>query len=157
VLFVGIGGGGLYIATRPSSSQPEPGPSPSPPPNPTPTPVTPTPTPTSPPEVKPETNIFGQPVPRPKPHNPKSVHRFDNPIPTTPEPPPVDQRAVKGKITLGDFDLGRGDYSDAITQYQEGLRLDPSNSVLHQKLAGAIKACNKEKELVNPGLNCPTN
>ena len=157
VLFVGIGGGGLYIATRPASPQPEPGPSPSPP-NPNPTPVTPTtPTPTPPPEVKPETNIFGQHIPGPKPHKPRTSRGFEIPRTEVPEPPPVDQRAVKGKITLGDFDLGRGEYHDAIIQYQEGLKLDPSNSVLHQKLDGAIKACNAEKQILKPELNCSTN
>ncbi len=81
-----------------------------------------------------------------------------------PEPPPVvvvpppapgpDPKAVKSTITLGDFHLGRGEYDDAISSYQRGLQLDPSNSVLQQKLDGAIKACKKENAILNEGLSC---
>jgi tetratricopeptide (TPR) repeat protein len=55
---------------------------------------------------------------------------------------------------LGDFHLGRGEYDDAIASYEEGLKLDPSNAALRQKLDGAIKACKKENAILNEGLNC---
>ena len=55
---------------------------------------------------------------------------------------------------MGDFHLGRGEYDDAISSYQEGLNLDPSNGALRQKLGGAIKACKKENAILNEGLSC---
>jgi hypothetical protein len=62
--------------------------------------------------------------------------------------------AVKGKITLGDFHLGRGEYDDAIANYEEGLKLDPSNPVLLQKLEKTIQACKKENAILNEGFKC---
>jgi hypothetical protein len=70
-------------------------------------------------------------------------------IPTGPDP-----KAVKSTITLGDFHLGRGEYDDAISSYQRGLQLDPSNSAIRQKLEGAIKACKKENAILSEGFSC---
>jgi hypothetical protein len=55
---------------------------------------------------------------------------------------------------MGDFHLGRGEYDDAISQYQDGLRLDPSCPELQQRLEGAIKACKKENAILNESFNC---
>jgi len=74
-----------------------------------------------------------------------------------PPPPPVDQKAVRAAMTMGDFHLGRGEYDDAIASYQKGLRLDPSNSLLLQKLEAGIKACKKENAILNEGLKCGSN
>ena len=85
-------------------------------------------------------------------HKTKPVHKTE-----APEPPPAhtpDPQAIKAKITMGDFHLGRGEYDDAISSYQEGLNLDPSNGALRQKLEGAIKACRKENAILNEGLSC---
>jgi serine/threonine-protein kinase len=83
----------------------------------------------------------------------KPTHKPEVVIPPPPPPGP-DPKQVKSSITLGDFHLGRGEYDDAIASYQKGLQLDPSNSVLQQKLDGAIKACRKENAILNEGLNC---
>lgn len=40
--------------------------------------------------------------------------------------------------------------------YQEGLKLDPSNSALRQKLQNANKACNQENEILQTQMNCGT-
>ena len=69
-------------------------------------------------------------------------------------PPGPDPKKVKSSITLGDFHLGRGEYDDAIANYQKGLEMDPSNGVLQQKLDGAIKACKKENAILNEGRSC---
>ena len=55
---------------------------------------------------------------------------------------------------MGDFHLGRGEYEDAIGSYAEGLKLDPSNATLRQKLDAAINACKKENAILGESLNC---
>jgi hypothetical protein len=75
----------------------------------------------------------------------------------TPPTPSIDQKAVRAAITMGDFHLGRGEYDDAIASYQKGMRLDPTNSLLFQKLEAAIKACKKENAILNEGLKCGSN
>ncbi len=57
-------------------------------------------------------------------------------------------------VQLGDFHLGRGEYDDAISAYQQGLKLDPSNAALRQKLDGAIKSCKQENAVLNTGHKC---
>ncbi|HXW14146.1 MAG TPA: protein kinase [Terriglobia bacterium] len=155
VLLVGLGGGGLYIATRQPSPQPEPIPSPTPEPPPPPAPKpSPTPAPTPEPVINPTPPPNPEPTPKPKP-KPKPPVRVDiiKPKPE-PLPPAPDPRQIKSSITLGDFHLARGEYDDAIASYQRGLQLDPSNAVLLQKLDSAIKACKKENSILNEGLNC---
>jgi tetratricopeptide (TPR) repeat protein len=66
----------------------------------------------------------------------------------------VSAREVKAKINMGDFHLGRGEYDEAITSYDEGLQLDPSNTTLRQKLNAAVKACQKQNSILNEGMNC---
>ncbi len=68
--------------------------------------------------------------------------------------PQPDSKAIKSSITLGDFHLGRGEYDEAINSYKGGLQLDPSNSVLREKLNSAIRACRKENAILNEGLSC---
>ena len=68
--------------------------------------------------------------------------------------PTIDPKAIKSATTLGDFHLQRGEYDDAISSYQRGLQVDPSNSTLRQKLEAAIKACRKENAILNEGLSC---
>jgi len=164
VLLVGIGGGGLYIATRQSASQSEPAAIPSPATNPTPTPSptptqTPTPTPTQAPPTEPVTNPTPPPNPEPTPeparqgHKTKTARKTEAPVPP-PTPPPVDLKAIRGRISLGDFHYKRGEYDDAIAAYQEGLGLDPSNAELNHKLEETIKACKKENSILNEGFKC---
>ena len=82
----------------------------------------------------------------------RTTHREEPPVTVIPTGP--DPKAVKSAITLGDFHLGRGEYDDAIANFQKGLQLDPSNSVLRQKLDRAIQACRKENAILNEGLSC---
>jgi hypothetical protein len=77
-----------------------------------------------------------------------------NPPPPPPPPAPCSNKGVKGKITLGDFQLQRGAYDDAITEYQQGLKLDPSCPELQQKLEKAIQVCKKENAVLNEGFSC---
>ncbi len=84
------------------------------------------------------------------------------PAPGAPAPPsgpcsesPSDNLKQPGSsINLGDFYLRRGDYDCAISAYQQGLKLDPSNSDLRQKLDSAIKTCKQENAILNEGLKC---
>jgi tetratricopeptide (TPR) repeat protein len=57
-----------------------------------------------------------------------------------PKRAPVDQKAVRAAISEGDFFLKRGEYESAIKDYQEALRLDPSNTEAADKIAKAKKA-----------------
>jgi tetratricopeptide (TPR) repeat protein len=49
----------------------------------------------------------------------------------------VDPRKIKAAITEGDFLFSKYRYDDAIKAYEEGLKLDPSNAELRQKLERA--------------------
>ncbi len=164
VLLAGIGGGGLYIFKRQSSPPQESIPSPSPASNPSTTP-SPSQTPIQAPSTEPVSNPITPPSSEPtveptRPgHKTKPPRRMDVPVPQpaapiVPATPAVDPSKIRAKITLGDFHLGRGEYDDAIASYEEGLKLDPSNAALRQKLDGAIKACKKENAILNEGLNC---
>jgi hypothetical protein len=73
-----------------------------------------------------------------------------------PAAPAVDAKAVKAKIILGDFHFARGEYDDAIANYEEGLKLDPSSPELRQKLEETIKACKEEIAVLGEGLKCGT-
>ena len=118
-------------------------------------PVTPPPiipTVVTPPPVRPDNN--DQVL---KPHVDKTrITRKPEP-PPPPPPPQVDQKAVKADTTLGDFHLGRGEYDDAISFYQKGLQLDPSNSVLRKKLDGAINTCKTESKILGESFRCGAN
>ena len=143
VLLVGLGGGGLYLATRNSSPQPQPEPVPSPAPNPAPNPIA-TPAPNPAPEPPPNPEPKPAPVPKPGPH----VHKPNPPAPV------VDQKALAGKIYLGDWHLGRGEYDDAIAAYADALSIDPSSAAVREKLSKAKSACQKENSILNEGLKC---
>jgi hypothetical protein len=144
VLLVGMGVGGLYIFTRPSHLQ-EPEPVPVTPANPAPS-SAPEPTPPAP-EPAPTPAPGPQPTPRPVPPTPK-------PRPTGQEGQIVDKKAVQGKISLGNFRYGRGEWDDAIAAYEDGLKLDPTNAELRQKLEQTIKICRAENATLNEGLKC---
>ncbi len=147
VLLVGLGGGGLYLATRNNSPQAQPEPVPSPAPNPAPSPAPnpgPTPAPNPAPEPVPNPEPKPNPGPKPSPH----VHK------TNPPPLVVDQKVLAGKIYLGDWHFGRGEYEDAIAAYAEALGMDPSNAGVREKLAKVKSACQKENAIMNEGLKC---
>jgi hypothetical protein len=55
---------------------------------------------------------------------------------------------------MGDFHVSRGEYDDAISSYQQGMKLDSSNSDLRLKLDNAIKACKRENAVMNEGMKC---
>jgi serine/threonine protein kinase len=67
----------------------------------------------------------------------------------TPAPPPVDVRAVKAAIAMGDLYYDRGDYDSAISEYQKGLRADPTNKTLQNKIQNAKKAKAAEERLLH--------
>jgi hypothetical protein len=159
VLIVGLGGGGLYIATRP--------PAPTPPIN-----QQPVEHPQKPPEttvpVSQETAPSEQPTTQPA--NPNTtehteagpaapVHntpkgntrkptRVEEVTPPKPVQPAVDTGKVRSWITQGDFFLKRGEYDSAVAAYQEGLNLDPSNQDLRDKLDKTKKARDIEKKIL---------
>ncbi len=54
--------------------------------------------------------------------------------------PAADPAKIAGAIKLGDFYLARGEYDNAINEFQKGLNLDPSNATLRGRLDRAIKA-----------------
>jgi serine/threonine protein kinase len=155
IFCLGIGGAGLYLATRHSTPEPQPIYN-SNPVNSNTTPVSTNP-PTQqqtqtpePPPVQPPVQQNDTPV---KPYHPPTRPKA-NPQPPPNEPPAVDPTKIKAKITLGDFHLGRGEYDSAIASYQDGLQLDPNNAELREKLAKAIQACKKENAILNEGLSC---
>jgi len=160
VLLLGVGGGGLYIATRPSPQQQEINSNNPPPNNPTSSPNLQTTTTTSTTQTQePPGNLNNTEKTETTYEPPRTTRK---PRPTTHEPPPpppppvatVDPKAIKAKITMGNFHLGRGEYDDAIANYQEGLRLDPSNAELRQLLEKTITACKKENAILNEGFSC---
>jgi cytochrome c-type biogenesis protein CcmH/NrfG len=55
---------------------------------------------------------------------------------------------------MGDFHFKLGEYDDAIASFREGLKLDPSNAELRQKLQEAIKACQSERATLGGNLKC---
>jgi tetratricopeptide (TPR) repeat protein len=57
-------------------------------------------------------------------------------------------------VQMGDFHSSRGEYDDAISAYQQGLKLDPSNAALRQKLDNAIKSCKQENAVLNTSHKC---
>ena len=62
---------------------------------------------------------------------------------------PVDIRAVKAAIAMGDLYYDRGDYDSAIAEYRKGLKADPSNSTLKDKIQTARKAKAAEERLLH--------
>ncbi|HLY59377.1 MAG TPA: protein kinase [Terriglobia bacterium] len=66
-----------------------------------------------------------------------------------PTRPTADPAKVAGSIKLGDFYLSRGEYDNAITEFQKGLSLDPSNATLREKLDRAKKAKAAESRVLN--------
>ncbi|MGA3168239.1 MAG: protein kinase [Terriglobia bacterium] len=178
VLVVGLGGGLLYIGTRTPTptpqnqtpTEPKPGEA-SPPSAHADQPAKPAETNTA---VSTETST--PPAVSPEPANPKVIAPPEKePIipvhntpkgntrktareevyhpPPAPEKPAVDPKQIQAKITEGDFDAHRGEYDAALTVYQQGLRLDPSNAVLRQRFETAKKACVQEKSILGASAN----
>ncbi len=87
-----------------------------------------------------------KPTPRQREAGPKT-----QPPPETaaPAPPPVDVKAVKAAIAMGDLFYDRGDYDSAIGEYQKGLRADPANTTLQNKIQNAKKAKAAEERLLH--------
>jgi len=62
--------------------------------------------------------------------------------------PTVDPQKIKAALTLGDMFYGRGEYDAAISAYQEGLDLDPSNAELRSRLERVKKAKAAEQRVL---------
>jgi serine/threonine protein kinase len=154
ILLVGLGGGGWYLSSRHSSSVST-------------TPVSApsgqvggTSQPTS---SQPPAHEQNPPVPE-SPEGKTSVGQGIQPeaAPTASETPAsnvniaptgtaasaVDPKRIKGAITEGDFWFNRYQYDDAIKAYGEGLKLDPANTELLQKMERAKKAKAAEERVV---------
>lgn len=68
---------------------------------------------------------------------------------TAPAAAPVDLKTVKAALAMGDLFYDRGDYDSAISEYQKGLRADPSNATLQGKIQAARKAKAAEERLLH--------
>jgi hypothetical protein len=70
------------------------------------------------------------------------------------EPPPpkpyVDPKTIAASIKKGDGYMDHGQYAKAIQEFQNGLRLEPTNNVLRQKLNQARAAQAEEQQLGIP-------
>lgn len=77
----------------------------------------------------------------------KSPPKVSKPV-EKPAAPPVDMRAVKAALAMGDLYYQRGDYDNAIREYQRGLTAAPGNSTLTNKIAAARKAKAAEERLL---------
>ncbi len=66
----------------------------------------------------------------------------------SPSKPSVDPKKISGAIAMGDLYYDRGEYNDAIREYQNGLNLDPSSTDLRNKLQRAQKAKAAEERVL---------
>ena len=160
ILVGGLGGGGWYIfghRSAPSSTLPEtavPAPALKPPATSGQTPGT------SGQNI--ETSDTGRAAspPQSQPETATDKPAAEKPAATLPQPersvrapgrrrerPAVDQRQVRGQLTLGNFYLKDGKYDDAIREYEKGLQLDPSNAQLQAQVDKARKAKAAEERL----------
>ena len=71
-----------------------------------------------------------------------------------PEIPVPDPKKAKAMFNVGDFHLRRGDYAEAVAAYREGLKLDPFNTDIPEKIALAIRECKEENKVLGEHLNC---
>jgi len=94
-----------------------------------------------------------EPTPRPTPSKPKP-RKPEAPEPVAPPAPAANATAVRGKLTLGNYYTKNGQYDDAIGQYEQGLKLDPSNAELRQKLEQTVNACKKERSILGEDFKC---
>jgi serine/threonine-protein kinase len=161
VLIVGLGGGGIYIATRPSATTQHVNQAPVELPQKPPETTTPASQPTTPAEqpatqpttVTPAVTQHTEappvtPVHTPPRANTRKPVRVEEVTPPKPVQPPVDAARVRSQITQGEFFLKRGEYDNAINAFQEGLNLDPSNQELREKLDKAKKAREVERKIL---------
>lgn len=71
-----------------------------------------------------------------------------------PETPVPDPKKAKAKFIMGDFHLQRGDYAEAVASYRQGLKLDPFNTDIPQKIELAIRECKEENKVMGEHLKC---
>jgi serine/threonine protein kinase len=64
-----------------------------------------------------------------------------------PPTPVVDLKKVTAAIKMGDFYFDRGEYENAINEYQQGLNADPTNRELNSRLVRARRAKSAEERL----------
>jgi serine/threonine-protein kinase len=64
-----------------------------------------------------------------------------------PPAPVVDLKKVSAAIKMGDFYFDRGEYENAINEYQQGLNADRTNRELNSKLVRARRAKSAEERL----------
>lgn len=113
--------------------------------------------------VTPPTTPPPNPQPTSEPTRPihKTEGRKAAVVSPPPPPRPDNSSQVRANLTMGKFHLGRGEYDDAISSFQKGLELDPTDPAmrqeLQQELENAIRACKKENAILNEGLKCGGN
>jgi len=92
-------------------------------------------------------------VSRPQPAKPAAQPPETRPVASPPAEKPkpaapvVDERAVKAALATGNLFYDRGDYDNAILEYQKGLAADPGNSVLLGRIQAARRAKAAEERL----------
>jgi serine/threonine protein kinase len=155
ILLVGLGAGGWYISYRHSSSL---GTAPVSPPS-AQGAGTSQPTPSQPPASQQSPRIpesaqgetgGGQGIqPESVPTASEAPTSSVNVAPTGAAASAVDPKKIKGAITLGDFYFKDGKYADAIKAYQEGLKLDPANPDLLERVQRAKKAKAAEEKILH--------
>src|SRR5215510_1362981 len=80
-----------------------------------------------------------EPTPAPPSPNPGEAVK--------PQPKPSENPKVKEHLTVGEFYLNRGQYSEAIAEFEQALALDPSKQEAGERIARAKSAWNAEKKL----------
>ena len=80
-------------------------------------------------------------------HQNASAAPVEQPAPA----PSVDTKPVKAALAMGDLYYDRGDYDNAIREYQRGLAADPSNRILRSKIEAAQKAKAAEQRILQGG------
>ncbi len=74
---------------------------------------------------------------------------WDTHPPKTPPVVPTD-----GTVASGDLHYAMGQYTQAISDYQHVLKLDPSNAEARHKLEVAIESCKKENQTLRSYSKC---
>jgi tRNA A-37 threonylcarbamoyl transferase component Bud32 len=96
-----------------------------------------------------EVDASSQPAARPAESSPSegpsNPPRSEQHAAVPPPKPAVDARKIKGQLTLGDFYMKDGEYDKAIAAYRDGLKLDPGNTELRERIARAQRAKEAER------------
>src|SRR5262249_47307724 len=90
-----------------------------------------------------ETETGQRPV---APQGPNSAPSVQNPEEVGKVKPP-EERVVREHLVMGGFYLDRGQYSEAIAEFEQALSLDPRNQEAREDIKRAKRAWNAERKL----------